>query len=36
VADQHVLPLDGAQQLAAGLYDEATGERVGRVVIELP
>jgi hypothetical protein len=36
VADAHVVALDGAARLAVGLYDEATGERLGRVVLDLP
>ncbi len=36
IADAHSLPLAGARQLAVGLYDEVTGERLGRVVIEAP
>jgi hypothetical protein len=36
VADGHSLPLAGATRLAVGLYEEATGVRLGRVVIELP
>lgn len=36
VTDPHTLPLTGAARLAVGLYDESTGARLGRVVIELP
>lgn len=36
VADRHSLPLTGGRQLAVGLYDELSGERLGRVVLDLP
>ena len=36
VADTHALSLTGATHLAVGLYAEASGERLGRIVIELP
>jgi hypothetical protein len=36
IADTHTLALAGAARLAVGLYDEASGQRLGRVVIELP
>jgi hypothetical protein len=36
IADTHRLPLAGAARLAVGLYDEASGQRLGRVVIEAP
>jgi hypothetical protein len=36
IADTHQLALAGAARLAVGLYDEASGQRLGRVVIEAP
>jgi hypothetical protein len=36
IADTHHVPLAGGLQIAVGLYDEASGERLGRVVVEGP
>jgi hypothetical protein len=36
IADTHHLALSGVTRLAVGLYDEASGQRLGRVVIEAP
>ena len=36
ITDAHSVPLEGATALAVGLYDEASGQRLGRVVIDLP
>lgn len=36
ITDAHTLPLAGAAQLSVGLYDPATGGRLGTVLVALP